>query len=197
MVLGLLASAGPRHGHQIRRDAELTNVSNWGGVSVGAIYRELRTMEEEQLVKAVRTEKVGNRPARTVYEITGDGTQQLERLRAQAICDIRFGTDAFGVALLFGRTSGPGQLVPLLTERRRALTETRDAIASESRTLFDGGIISELDVVLFRRRQGQLSQELQWLDELEEYIARLLPDIGDDGKELPAAPTNTTEEDPS
>ena len=31
MVLGLLASHGPHHGHQVRRDAEQTNVGNWGG----------------------------------------------------------------------------------------------------------------------------------------------------------------------
>ena len=63
MVLGILATQGPRHGHQIRRAAEITNVGEWGGVSVGALYRELRTMDAEGLVTAVRTEQVG-RPDR-------------------------------------------------------------------------------------------------------------------------------------
>ena len=39
-------------------------------MSVGALYRELRTMEGEGLVAATRTEKVGKRPERTVYAIT-------------------------------------------------------------------------------------------------------------------------------
>ena len=73
MVLGTLARHGQQHGHQIRRIAEVTNVGEWGGVSVGALYRELRGMEAEGLVAAVRTEQVGRRPARTVYEITGEG----------------------------------------------------------------------------------------------------------------------------
>src|ERR1700729_3535826 len=98
MVLGLLAH-GPRHGHQIRRDAEQTNVGNWGGVSVGALYRELRLMEGEDLVEPLRTEQVGRRPARTVYEITGEGRIELQSLREQAIKPTGFGPDALGVAL--------------------------------------------------------------------------------------------------
>src|SRR3954468_11188902 len=91
MVLGLLASQGPRHGHQIRRDAERTNVGNWGGVSVGALYREIRQMEREGLVEAVRTEQVGRRPARTVYRITDEGGRRLHDLRGEAIRGLSFG----------------------------------------------------------------------------------------------------------
>ena len=73
MALGILARSGPSHGHHIRRVADVTNVGEWGGVSVGALYRELRAMEREGLVEAARTEKVGNRPERTVYAITAEG----------------------------------------------------------------------------------------------------------------------------
>jgi len=45
MALGILARSGPSHGHHIRRVADVTNVGEWGGVSVGALYRELRAME--------------------------------------------------------------------------------------------------------------------------------------------------------
>src|SRR6516225_4522792 len=99
MVLGTLAVHGPRHGHEIRRLAELTNVGEWGGVSVGALYRELRVMETESLVEAVRTEQVGRRPARTVYQITGDGRIELVTLRDRAIRPTEIGPDPLGVAL--------------------------------------------------------------------------------------------------
>ena len=105
MALGTLARYGPQHGHQIRRLADLTNVGEWGGVSVGALYRELRAMEGEGLVETVRTEQVGRRPARTVYEITGDGRMELQSLREQAIKPTGFAPDALGVALTFGVTT--------------------------------------------------------------------------------------------
>ena len=81
MVLGTLATHGPQHGHQIRLIAEVTNVGEWGGVSVGALYRELKLMAIEGLVTEVRTEQVGRRPARTIYAITDQGRMGLASLR--------------------------------------------------------------------------------------------------------------------
>src|SRR5487761_385024 len=98
MTLGMLAQHGAMHGHQIRRWAEVTQVGEWGGVSVGAPYRELRVMEGEGLVSAVRTEQVGRRPARTVYEITGEGQFELAALRVQAFRGLQYGPDPVGVA---------------------------------------------------------------------------------------------------
>src|ERR1700729_4271867 len=100
MALGILARNGPSHGHHIRRVAEVTNVGEWGGVSVGALYRELRAMEREGLVTAMRTEKVGNRPERTVYAITDEGQLELSTLREQAIKPLLSGPDPMGVAML-------------------------------------------------------------------------------------------------
>src|SRR3984957_8013097 len=101
MALGILARSGPSHGHHIRRVADLTDVGEWGGVSVGALYRELRAMEREGLIEAARTEKVGNRPERTVYEITDEGRLELTTLREQAIKPLEFGPNPLGVALMF------------------------------------------------------------------------------------------------
>ena len=74
MILGLLAERGPMHGHQIRRTAELTNAEVWGGITGGALYAELRKLDGEGLIEAIREEQVGRRPARTVYQITPRGT---------------------------------------------------------------------------------------------------------------------------
>src|ERR1700735_4183467 len=105
MVLATLARHGPKQGHEIRRLAEVTNAGELGGVSVGALYRELRTMEGEGLVDAVRTEQGGRRPARTVYAIDAEGWVEFAILRERAIRSVRYGPDELGVALVF---AGPG-----------------------------------------------------------------------------------------
>src|SRR5262249_53631635 len=106
MALGTLARSGPLHGHQIRRVAEVTNVVEWGGVSVGALYRELRAMERDGLIERVRTEQVGRRPERTVYQITPDGHLELITLREQAVKPGNFlSPDPLGVALSFAGDS--------------------------------------------------------------------------------------------
>jgi DNA-binding PadR family transcriptional regulator len=173
MVLGLLASHGPLHGHRIRRDAEQTNVGNWGGVSVGALYRELREMEGEGLVEPVRTEREGRRPARTVYRITVEGRRELRILRERAICDLRFGPDAFGVALVFGRTWDRAELIVPLRARRQAIASALEGIAAACAHLQARGAIGPLDAAMFRRRGMQLEAELRWHEEFERVLPTL------------------------
>jgi DNA-binding PadR family transcriptional regulator len=171
MVLGLLASHGPRHGHQIRRDAEGTNVSTWGGVNVGALYRELRLMEDEGLVEAVRTEQVGRRPARTVYQITGEGQRELAILREQAIRNLQPAPDALSVALLFGRAWDRAELLDLLQARRRAIASILEGITTKRDHLHAKGYLSPLDVLVFRRAEVRLEAELRWHDEIDQVLA--------------------------
>ena len=171
MVLGLLASHGARHGHQIRRDAEGTNVSTWGGVNVGALYRELRLMEDEGLVEPVRTEQLGRRPARTVYQITGEGQRELAILREQAIRNLHPAPDALSVALLFGRVWDRAELLELLQARRGAIASILGGITAKREHLQAKGYLTALDVSVFRRAELRLEAELRWHDEIDTVLA--------------------------
>ncbi|GHK03404.1 hypothetical protein SY2F82_52350 [Streptomyces sp. Y2F8-2] len=171
VVLGLLESRGPQHGHEIRRQAERSNVQTWGGVSIGALHRELRTMETHGLVEAVRTEQVGRRPVRTIYRITEDGRTELHALREKAIAQLHFGPDPLGVALLFGRLGDRAGMLALLAERREALARGRDGVAAECRRLTEQGVITAFDAAMFRRREMQLDAELRWLEQFEKDVA--------------------------
>src|SRR4029453_15766759 len=151
LLLGALDRHGPRHGHRIRRAAEQANVPAWGGVRVGALYRELRERDAEGLIAAVRTETEGRRPARTIYEITPEGRQELAILREQAIAEPRQGPDAVAVALLFGGVGERGVALTLLRARRDALQREVDGIVAERAHLVADGLLGAVDVAVFRR----------------------------------------------
>lgn len=170
LVLGSLARHGPRHGHRIRRDAEQSNVSAWGGVSVGALYRELRSLEEEELVEAVRTETEGRRPARTIYRITEEGTRELAILRERALTEYRPGPDAVAVALLFGGTGEGDVALPYLGARREMLRREVEGIAAERERLRGEGLLGPVDVAVFRRGELLRAAEVAWLDETLEAL---------------------------
>jgi DNA-binding PadR family transcriptional regulator len=181
MALGTLARYGPQHGHQIRRLAEVTNVGEWGGVSVGALYRELRTMEREGLVEQVRTEQVGRRPERTVYQITADGRLELVALREQAIRLAEFfGPDPLGVALSFAVDGmDREELRDALRLRRGRLAISAEELAADRERLLAKGYLGAFQAAIMRRGVMHIETEVRWHDELDALLAEDAP-LGDE-----------------
>jgi DNA-binding PadR family transcriptional regulator len=172
MALGILAKSGPSHGHHIRRIAELTDVSEWGGVSVGALYRELRAMEREGLVEATRTERVGNRPERTVYAITDEGQLELTTLREQAIKPLFSSHDPIGVALLFASHGMEREdLRRTLRVRRDKLAIWITEVAAERERLIRKGHIDAVAASVMRRAVVHVEAEIRWHDEFDAELA--------------------------
>jgi DNA-binding PadR family transcriptional regulator len=174
MALGTLASHGPQHGHQIRRTAEVTNVVEWGGISIGALYRELKLMAGEGLVTEVRTEKVGRRPARTIYAITSEGRLELTMLRERAIKNFHVAPDPLGVALTFsGEGDDPEEFASWLGMRRAILAVALADLARERQRLVGKGYIGPLQSAVMRRGELIAEAELAWHGELEAQLAEL------------------------
>jgi DNA-binding PadR family transcriptional regulator len=173
MALGILARSGPSHGHQIRRVADLTDVAEWGGVSVGALYRELRAMERDGLVEATRTEKVGNRPERTVYAITDEGRLELVALREQAIKpSLASGPDPLGVALLFAADGlDRADLRRTLRARRDMLAIWVAEVSAQREELIAKGYLDVLAAAVMRRGILHMEAEINWHDELDATLA--------------------------
>jgi len=177
MVLGTLARHGPRHGHEIRRIAEVTNVGEWGGVSVGALYRELRIMEGESLVEAVRTEQVGRRPARTVYAITDEGRLELTVLREQATRVVHLGPDPLGVSLSFaGDGADREELASWLRARRESCALAAAELADDRKRMVARGYIGPFQAAVMYRGQLHAETEVRWHDEFAKILAGLPAD---------------------
>jgi DNA-binding PadR family transcriptional regulator len=188
MVLATLARHGPRHGHEIRRLAEVTNVGEWGGVSIGALYRELRTMEGEGLVDPVRTEQVGRRPARTIYAITREGWLEFAMLRERAVRSVRWGPDELGVALTF---AGPGpdrdELISWLDARRKYMAAGAAMLEEERLRLTAKGYLDPFAATVMYRSQLHAETEVRWHDE----FAKTLAELPEEAVEWTAAPSGT------
>ena len=186
-ILGLLAERGPMHGHQIRRIAALTNAEVWGGITGGALYAELRRLHGEGLITAVREEQVGRRPARTVYDITGEGRLALAVQRDAAL-EVIFGSaDPLSVVLLFAAGADTSELGERLAARRRLVAGRLDAMAAERERLTAQGLLPSVAVAAFRRGELRLEAELRWHGEFDGQLAAGLPgEPGEPG--LPGEP---------
>ena len=167
MILGLLAERGPMHGHQIRRAGELTNVEAWGGITGGALYSELRKLDHEALISALREEQEGRRPARRVYQITAEGHLELAVQRDAAL-DVVFGSaDPVSVLLLFAAGGDLPDLAERLAERKRRIGVQLESMAAERARLTAQGVLPPHAVAAFRRGELRLEAELRWHEEFE------------------------------
>src|SRR6202044_3441361 len=97
-ILGTLSASGPLHGHQIRQQAQSDRTELWTDIQVGSVYGALKRLANEDLIREIRTERVGNRPERTVYEITSEGRRALAAIRHQALRDLDRHYDPFDLA---------------------------------------------------------------------------------------------------
>lgn len=126
-ILGALAGQGPMHGHQIRREAQTNRTELWTDIKVGSLYGALRRMADEGIIEAVRTERSGNLPARTIYAITDTGRQELSVLRDEALREVRVRPDPVDLALQYSAELGPDALAAAFTNRKAALQAELDA----------------------------------------------------------------------
>jgi DNA-binding PadR family transcriptional regulator len=179
VILGLLAERGPRHGHQLRRDAELAEADRWAGIAVRSLHRELRGLEAEGLIEAVRTERVGRRPERTVYSLTGAGRRELSVLRQQAVAQLDAGPDPLSVVLVFAGTDDPAELAALLARRQQALRARAAELTAERAEGEAKGYllpsVSPLQAASFRRAEIRVAAELAWHDECGELLGAGAP----------------------
>ncbi len=164
IVLGLLASHGPSHGHQLRREAELAQAEKWAGIGAGSLHRELRRLEAEQLVDAVTTERVGNRPQRTVYRINAEGHRELELLRAQAFdLTVAVAPDPVSVALVFAAGGAAREIDALVRRRAQAVQAETDRLAAErERGEEQGFLLDPYQAAAFRRAELRTAAEQAW-----------------------------------
>jgi DNA-binding PadR family transcriptional regulator len=174
VCLGLLAELGARHGHQLRRDVEVFKADEWAGVGAGSLNRELRQMTADGLIEAVRTERVGRWPERTIYQITSEGRRELAVLRERAIGPIQQTPDAMAAGLIFAGSQDPSALTRLLAQHRQAVEAELQRLAAErERGMREGYLqpsVSPVQAAAFRRSELRMEAELAWHRECDQML---------------------------
>jgi DNA-binding PadR family transcriptional regulator len=166
LVLGMLAARGPMHGHQIKRAIELIDVEAWSAIRVGSLYHALHQLTAEGLIEAVRTERQGALPARTVYAITDEGGVELAVLRDRALRHVEPPRDPFDIALWVAADLPSADLEVIVSQRLAALRLQLDALSSERLQLTEKNHLPPVGRVLMRHGEARLEAEIRWHEEL-------------------------------
>jgi DNA-binding PadR family transcriptional regulator len=170
-ILGALARGGPMYGHQIRRAAQTDRTELWTDIKQGSLYGALHRMTAEGAIGVVRTEQEGNMPARTVYEITQAGHDELTAIRDQALRKTGLRPDPVDLALQDAAGMTEDELRAVMEARRTAIT----AELASWRNLHDSAAphLTPTEALTFRHSLMRVETELAWHTEFLEALPKL------------------------
>jgi DNA-binding PadR family transcriptional regulator len=174
-ILGTLAASGPLHGHQIRHQAQNDRTETWTDIQVGSVYGALKRLANEDLIREVRTEKVGNRPERTVYEITPAGRQSLAAIHASALRDLDRHFDPFDLALAQARHIPEEHLEQIVENRLAAL---RVQLAEQHQVAEQSDpYLNEAERMVIAHLMARTEAEIGWHTELAARLEKIAADF--------------------
>jgi len=176
-ILGTLAASGPLHGHQIRQQAQSDRTDMWADVPVGSLYGALKRLAHEGLVREVRTERVGNRPERTVYEITREGHRALDAVRDQALRELVLRNDPFDLALAQSRDLPEETLTQIVANRLAGLRVQESSLRHRAETA--DIYLNEAERMVLRHLIERAAAEVRWHEELLGRMPKIAADFRD------------------
>jgi len=176
-ILGTLAASGPLHGHQIRQQAQSDRTDMWADVPVGSLYGALKRLAHEGLVREVRTERVGNRPERTVYEITREGQRALDAVRDQALRELVLRNDPFDLALAQSRDLPEETLTQIVEHRLAGLRVQESSLRHRAETA--DIYLNEAERMVLRHLVERVAAEVRWHEELLGRMPKVAADFRD------------------
>jgi DNA-binding PadR family transcriptional regulator len=176
-ILGTLSASGPLHGHQIRQQAQTDRTETWTDIRVGSVYGALKRLATEGLVREVRTERVGNRPERTIYEITTEGRRALAAVHEVALRQIDHHFDPFDLALAQSRHIADEDLERVVANRLAGF-EVQLASQRHAADVADP-YLNEAERMVVRHLIERTEVEIRWHTELAARLPKIAADFHD------------------
>lgn len=164
IILGLLRQR-PLYGYELKQIIE-DHMGDWTDVAFGSIYYALGKLEEEQHIAKVATEQEGNRPSRTVYQITDTGKDAFLSLLRETWQAIDRQTYAADLALFFIQALPREEVIRYLNtriERLEAGVVHLDMHRAEQMANPD---VPAIAGAIFSHSRMHLLAELNWTKEL-------------------------------
>jgi DNA-binding PadR family transcriptional regulator len=174
-ILGTLSASGPLHGHQIRQQAQSDRTEMWTDIRVGSVYGALKRLASEGLVHEVRTERVGNRPERTIYEITAAGRSALAAVRQAALRELDRHYDPFDLALTQSRDIAEEDLEQIIGNRLGGLQVQLAALRHTAE--MDDRYLNDAERMVLRHLIERADAEVRWHSELAARLPKIVADF--------------------
>lgn len=171
----------PMHAYELHRQLLDYDAASTFKFSYGALYSVVRQLDRAELIQPVGTDRQGNLPERTSYEITAAGQQELGSWLQELVSEPRHEYPAFAAALSLLVVLPPEEATRALRDRLAVLAEQRAATAKTVADTTDTGVhplflveedyrlaLLDAETAFVQRLLGQIADE-QWTAEWREH----------------------------
>jgi len=170
VILGLLREQ-PLHGYEIKQIIE-EHMGDWTSIAFGSIYFALGKLSEEGLIEMVATEKEGNRPSRSIYQITEAGRAEFLRLLREVWSEPERQYFAIDVALAFMNALPAQEVKGYLQKRVGQLEGLLHYLGSHEQEQMGQPEVPASAVAIFEHSRAHMAAELAWTKELLKKMER-------------------------
>jgi DNA-binding PadR family transcriptional regulator len=160
---------GPMHPYQLSRTLRDNGDARSIKFNHGSLYMVVRQLVTAGLIAEVETTRVGQRPERTVYELTDAGRSELHDWLRELVGDPQHEYPEFVAALSLIGALPPDEVVRLLRDRLGRLEDQRAEIRQLIGKALDDGV-HPLFLVEEDYRLALLDAESSFVEELIERI---------------------------
>ncbi len=160
VLLGLLQER-PLYGYEIKQIIE-EHMGDWTSIAFGSIYFALDKLAEEGFVEKVATEQKGNRPSRSVYQVTADGKTEFLRLLRETWQTVQQDYYEIDICLFFLNSLSIEEVSGYLSARLTRLEKSLGYLEEHETEQFQNPYIPPQARAIFNHTRLHLKSEVEW-----------------------------------
>jgi DNA-binding PadR family transcriptional regulator len=170
VILGLLKDK-PLHGYEIKQLIE-EHMGDWTNIAFGSIYFALDKLKTEGLVEKISEEKVGNRPSRSIYQITEKGKNEFLAI-LRGIWN-KYDRQYFpiDIAIAFSKSLPVIEIKKYIDKRIENLNNNISYLKKHKTEQLQNPKVPKIIKAVFSHTEYHLKAELEWLKSTSEDFNR-------------------------
>ena len=164
VLLGLLHDR-PLYGYEIKQIIE-EHMGDWTSIAFGSIYFALDKLADEGFVEKVATEQAGNRPSRSVYQITSPGKEEFLNLLRESWQAVEREYYEIDICLFFLERLSQSEVKGYLHTRLARLEDTLHHLQTHEAEQFQDPKVPPQARAIFDHTRTHIQSEIDWTREL-------------------------------
>jgi DNA-binding PadR family transcriptional regulator len=164
VILGLLRDK-PLYGYEIKQIIE-EHMNDWTSIAFGSIYFALDKLADEGLIEKIATEQEGNRPSRSVYQITSGGVNEFFHLLRDTWSEVERSYYSLDIGLFFFSALPPAEIKSYVQERIQYLQSALQHLPDHESSAMKDDRVPPVARAIFSHSIIHLKAELEWTRDL-------------------------------